>query len=236
MLKIKELNAGYGKFQVLFDITTYIKKGKIVAIVGPNGSGKSTLVKTVMGLTQVYSGKIFFKDEDITKLTIHLVTRRGISYLPQTENVFGNLTVKENLMLASYTMNKDESKERAEEVLGDFPILSKFMNKKCGLLSGGERQMIAMAMAMMRKPEIILFDEPVASLAPKIATEILNKIQELRNRYGTTVVLIEQAAKRALQLADDAILLISGRVAYEGDAKGLLTHAKLGKVYLGIKS
>lgn len=96
--------------------------------------------------------------------------------------------------------------------------------------------MIAMAMAMMRKPEIILFDEPVASLAPKIATEILNKIQELRNRYGTTVVLIEQAAKRALQLADDAILLISGRVAYEGDAKGLLTHAKLGKVYLGIKS
>ncbi|MFB0544462.1 MAG: ABC transporter ATP-binding protein [Asgard group archaeon] len=236
MLRIEDLTAGYGKFQVLFDITAHIKKGKIVAIVGPNGSGKSTLVKTIMGLTQIYSGKIFFEGDDITKLATHLVTRRGITYLSQTENVFAELMLKENLTMASYILNKNESRERVKEVLNIFPILKKFMDKKCRFLSGGERQMAAMGMAMMRKPKIVLFDEPVASLAPKISIEILDKIKELRDRYGITVVLIEQAAKRALQLADNAILLINGRVAYEGDSKGLLTHPKLGKFYLGIKS
>lgn len=236
MLRIENLNAGYGKFQVLFDITARFEKGKTVAIVGPNGSGKSTLMKTIMGLTQVYSGKIFFEGDDITKLSTHLVTRRGISYLPQTENVFAELTLKENLTMASYILNKDESRERVKEVLGIFPILKKFMDKKCRFFSGGERQMAAMAMAMMRKPKILLFDEPVASLAPKVSIQILGKIPELKENYGITVVLVEQATKRALELADSVILLTSGKVAYKGDPKGLLTHPKLGKIYLGIKS
>lgn len=235
MLTIKELNAGYGKFQVLFDVDVNIKKGKIVTIVGPNGSGKSTLIKSVMGLTRVYSGKILFKDEDITHLSTHLVTKRGISYLPQTGNVFGNLTVEENLMLAGYTLPKEDTKKRITEIIEEFPIVKKYLGKKCGFLSGGERQMVAMAMAMMRSPEMILFDEPVASLSPKAANEVLKKILELHEK-GITIVLIEQAAKKALQLADEAILMTSGKVAYKGSAKNLLAHPELGKVYLGIKS
>ncbi|MEM4188490.1 MAG: ABC transporter ATP-binding protein [Candidatus Hadarchaeum sp.] len=234
MITINGLNAGYGKFQVLFDVDVNIKKGKIVTIVGPNGSGKSTLIKSIMGLTKVYSGKILFKDEDITHLPTHLVTKRGISYLPQTGNVFGNLTVEENLMLAGYTLSKEDTKKRITETIEEFPIVKKYLGKKCGFLSGGERQMVAMAMAMIRKPEMILFDEPVASLSPKAANEVLKKILEL-NEKGITIVLIEQAAKKALQLADDAILMTSGKVAYKGSAKNLLAHPELGKVYLGIK-
>jgi len=235
MLKIKELNAGYGKFQVLFNVTTHIKKGKIVAIVGPNGSGKSTLIKSIMGLTRIYSGKIFLKNEDITGLPVHLVTRHGVSYLPQVGNIFENLTVKENLMLSCYTLDETESKERTEMVLDEFPILRKYLDKKCKFLSGGERQMLAMAMALVREPEVILFDEPTASLAPKIATQILSKIEELREKRGITIVLVEQAAKKALEVADDAILLVSGKISYQGAAEDLLAHPELGKVYLGLK-
>ncbi|MGQ9788688.1 MAG: branched-chain amino acid ABC transporter ATP-binding protein [Candidatus Hadarchaeaceae archaeon] len=234
MLEIKGLNAGYGKFQVLFDVDANIKKGKIVTVVGPNGSGKSTLIKSVMGLTKVYSGKILFKDEDITRLPTHLVTKLGISYLPQTGNVFGNLTVEENLMLAGYTLSKEDTRKRVTETIEEFPIVKKYLGKKCGFLSGGERQMVAMAMAMMRKPEMILFDEPVASLSPKAANEVVKKILELHEK-GITIVLIEQAAKKALQVADEAILMTSGKVAYKGNAKYLLAHPELGKVYLGIK-
>ncbi|MGC8816927.1 MAG: ABC transporter ATP-binding protein [Candidatus Hadarchaeum sp.] len=235
MLTIRGLNAGYGKFQVLFDVNAEVKKGKILTIVGPNGSGKSTLIKTVMGMTKVYSGKITFKNDDITGLSTHLVTKRGISYLPQTGNVFSNLTVEENLMLAGYTLSKEDTKKRISETIEEFPIVKKYLRKKCGFLSGGERQMVAMAMAMIRKPEMILFDEPVASLSPKAANEVMKKILEL-NKRGITVVLIEQAAKKALQIADDALLMTSGKVTYQGSAKNLLAHPELGKVYLGIKS
>jgi len=235
MLKIKDLNSGYGKFQVLFNVTTHIKKGKIVAIVGPNGSGKSTLIKSIMGLTQVYSGKIFLGNKDITRLPVHLVTRHGVSYLPQVGNIFENLTVRENLMLSCYTLNETESKERTKMVLDEFPTLRKYINKKCRFLSGGERQMLAMAMALVREPKLILFDEPTASLAPKIAAQILDKIQELREGRGITIALVEQAAKKALGVADDAILLVAGKISYQGEAEDLLAHPELGKVYLGLR-
>jgi branched-chain amino acid transport system ATP-binding protein len=235
MLEIKNLNAGYGKFQVLFDVTTHLEKGSITAIVGPNGSGKSTLLKTIMGLTQVYSGKIFLEGKDITKLPTHLVSKLGISYLPQVGNTFQNLTIRENLMLACYMLNKDESKERIEEIICEFPMLRKYMNKKCLALSGGERQMLAMAMALTRKPKIILFDEPTASLAPKIADQVLTKVKDLREKYGISVILVEQAARKCLQIADEAILLVSGKLSYQGDAKEFLNNPELGKLYLGLK-
>jgi branched-chain amino acid transport system ATP-binding protein len=235
MLEIQDVNAGYGRLHVLFDINTKMKDKDITVIVGPNGSGKSTLLKTVMGITQVYSGKILFNERNIQGLPPHVVTRLGIAYLPQVNNVFANLKVKENLLMAGYALGRDEAKERAKEVLGDFPILNEYMGRRAGTLSGGERQMLAMAMAMMRRPKIMLFDEPTGNLSPKMAIEVLNKIVKLRDDYGVTLLLAEQNARRALEHGDEALLLVSGRVMYEGNSQELLKHPELGQVYLGVK-
>jgi branched-chain amino acid transport system ATP-binding protein len=220
---------------VLFDINAKAEDKEITVMVGPNGSGKSTLLKTIMGITQVYSGKILFNGDNILGRPPHTITKLGIAYLPQVDNVFTNLKVRENLVMAGYILKENEAKERLQEALEDFPVLKGYMDRRAGTLSGGERQMLAMAMAMIRRPQIMLFDEPTASLAPKIALEVLNKIIDLRDNHNMTVVLAEQNARRALDHADQAILLVSGRVMYEGDSKELLNHKELGKVYLGIK-
>ena len=235
MLKIENLNAGYKDIQVLFDVSLNVGEEEICVLVGPNGSGKSTLLKTVMGLTQIYSGEIRFNGETITGLPPHKITKLGIAYLPQIDNVFSNLKVRENLWMAGYILEERTLKERVEEVLEDFPILKDYLNRRAGTLSGGERQMLAMAMAMMRRPKIMLFDEPTGNLAPKIAVQVLNKIAELREKYGITIILAEQNAKKALELGDRAILLVSGRVKFEGKSRDLLSHPELGKIYLGIK-
>ncbi|HDM44911.1 MAG TPA: ABC transporter ATP-binding protein [Candidatus Bathyarchaeota archaeon] len=235
MLKIENLNAGYKDIQVLFDVSLNVGEEEICVLVGPNGSGKSTLLKTVMGLTQIYSGEIRFNGETITGLPTHKITKLGIAYLPQIDNVFSNLKVRENLWMAGYILEERTLKERVEEVLEDFPVLKDYLNRRAGTLSGGERQMLAMAMAMMRRPKIMLFDEPTGNLAPKIAVQVLNKIAELREKYGITIVLAEQNAKKALELGDRAILLVSGRVKFEGKSRDLLSHPELGKIYLGIK-
>jgi branched-chain amino acid transport system ATP-binding protein len=235
MLEIQNVNSGYGKLHVLFDIETKMKERDITVIVGPNGSGKSTLLKTIMGITQVYSGKILFNGRNMLGLPPHVVTRLGIAYLPQVDNVFANLKVKENLVMAGYALGKNEAKEHAKMVLDDFPFLNEYLGRKAGTLSGGERQMLAMAMAMMRRPKIMLYDEPTGSLAPKMAIEVLDKIVKLRDDYGITLVLVEQNARRALEVGDKALLLVSGKVMYDGEAQKLLKHPELGKVYLGIK-
>ncbi len=235
MLEIQDINAGYGRLHVLFDVTTKMKEKDITVIVGPNGSGKSTLLKTVMGITQVYSGKILFNGRNILGLPSHTVTKLGVAYLPQVDNVFANLKVSENLLMAGYILRTQEAKERAKEVLDDFPVLKEYMGRRAGTLSGGERQMLAMAMATMRRPQIMLFDEPTGSLAPKMAFEVLDKIVKLRDDYGMTLVLAEQNARRALEHGDAAILLVSGRVMYEGNSQELLKHPELGQVYLGVK-
>jgi len=236
VLNIEDINAGYGRLHVLFDINAAVDDKEITVLVGPNGSGKSTLLKTVMGITRVYSGKILLNGGNITGLPPHGVTKLGIAYLPQVDNVFANLSVRENLLMAGYIIGKREAKEHTKEVLEDFPVLQGYMDRKAATLSGGERQMLAMAMSMMRRPRIMLFDEPTASLAPKIAVEVLSKIEYFRDNYGMTVVLAEQNARRALELGDRAILLVSGRVAYSGDSNELLNHEELGKVYLGVKT
>jgi branched-chain amino acid transport system ATP-binding protein len=234
-LEISNLNAGYQNIQVLFNINATIPKQKITVIVGPNGSGKSTFVKTIMGLTNVYSGEILFNTSNVTGLAPHIMTQRGIAYLPQVNNIFADLKVRENLRMSSYILSNDETQVRTSDALENFPILQKYLNQRAGNLSGGQRQMLAMAMAMIRQPQIMLFDEPTGSLAPKLAFEVLDKIVELREQYGLTIVLVEQNARRALERGDKALLLVSGQVMHEGSSRALLDHEDLGQLYLGIK-
>jgi branched-chain amino acid transport system ATP-binding protein len=233
LLTIEKLNAGYKTLQILFDVTITAPRNLLTVVVGPNGSGKSTLLKTVFGLTKIYSGKLFLDGLDITGLPPHKVAEKGIAYLPQVDNVFSNLTVYENLLIAGYGLKRDE--DAVTDVLEMFPHLKTYRNRKAAEMSGGERQMLAIAMALIRKPKLMLFDEPTGNLSPKMATQILNVIKELRDSHGKTIILAEQNAKKALEIGDKAVLLVSGRPVYEGDSQTLLQHEELGKLYLGIR-
>ena len=234
MIKTENLNTGYGKLQILFDVNVEVEKGKITTIVGPNGSGKSTFLKSLFGLTDIYSAKILYEGKDITYMPPHEKTKYGISFLPQTNNVFTNLSVKENLKIAGYILNKDELKERMEFALNVFPELKGVLNRKSGTLSGGQRQMLAMATALVRKTKLLILDEPTAQLSPKLADVIFDKIVELRDDYDITPLLVEQNAKKALEISDNGYMFVSGRVAYGGSAKSLLEHEKFQSYFLGI--
>ncbi len=235
MIRIRNLNAGYGRLHILFDVNMDVKDREITVIVGPNGSGKSTLLKSIFGLTKIYSGSIDFDGVELTGLMSHEIAKRGVAYLPQVDNVFANLTVRENMMMAGYTIrDKSEIESRVKEVSEMFPIIRKYWERKAGTLSGGERQMVAMAMALIRRPRVMMFDEPTGNLAPKIAKEVLGKIVELRDSLGMTILLVEQNARRALEIGDRSYLLVSGRLMFEGEPQELLSHPELAKLYLGI--
>ena len=235
MLELVNLNAGYGKLQVLYNISAKFKDKKITVIIGPNGSGKSTLLKAIMNMVNVYSGKVKINGNDITDMPSHKRVSEGLAYLPQVGNVFTTLTVRENLRIAGYTLNQDEKKPKIEEALDFFPVLRKYINKKVIKLSGGERQMLAMAMALIKDAHIMLFDEPFGSLAPKLSRAVLNNIIRLNEELGMTTILVEQIVKEALTVGDEAYLLVSGRIKFEGEADELLNNPELGKLYLGVK-
>lgn len=234
MIYTKSLSAGYGEVNVLFDIDSRIEDKKITAIVGPNGSGKSTYLKSLFGLTTIYSGRVFYKDEDITRMPAHDRTKMGIAYLPQVDNIFNNLTVKENLTIAGYTLPEDEFEERKEVSLNTFPELKGFMNRKAGTLSGGERQFLATATALIRKAEVVMMDEPSAALSPKFAEMMFDKVVELRDEFKLTIALVEQNVEKALGISENAYLLISGKIAFEGKSEELLEHEKFEKLCMGL--
>ncbi len=235
MLKVTGISAGYGNLQVLDGVTMEAAPGKITVIVGPNGSGKSTLLKSISGIASVFDGTIQVDDQVITHMSPTEVARSGVAYLPQTENVFTNLTVRENLRLAGYTVHERDYPQRVKVALELFPQLSRYLSTKSANLSGGERQMVAMAMALMRKPTVVLFDEPTANLAPKVATQVLNTISSITNDMNLTTVLVEQNAKRALEIGSEAFLLVSGKTVFSGTCRELLDHKELGKLYLGLQ-
>ncbi|RNJ75791.1 MAG: ABC transporter ATP-binding protein [Nitrosopumilus sp. B06] len=234
MVEIKNLYAGYGNSHIIFGIDFEAKKKDITVVVGPNGSGKSTLLKSIFGLCSVYSGEISYSGEDITGLAPHVIARKKIAYLPQTNNVFADLTIRENLVMAGYTLDPDVQAERMPEVLETFPILKKYETQKAAILSGGQRQMLAMSMALSRRPQLMLFDEPTASLSPKLAGEVLSKINEMRDSFGITIILVEQNTKRALELGDHVYLVAGGRRVFEGKSEQLLEQPDLGRLYLGL--
>ncbi len=234
MLDVKDVFAGYGKLQILNGVRLNAKASEVTVIVGPNGSGKSTLLKTVAGLTTLYQGTIKHNEQDITGWPSHKIARSGIAFLPQTDNVFTNLTITENLKLAGYKISQDDYRRRLKRIFELFPQLSAYTNTKAFSLSGGERQMLAMALALVREPNVMMFDEPTANLAPKIATQVLNLIASLAKDIGLTVILAEQNAKRALEIGDIAYLLVGGKNTFEGTARELLEHRELGRLYLGV--
>lgn len=235
MLKVDGVSSGYGKLQILTDISLEAQPGEVTVVVGPNGSGKSTLLKSIAGLTNIYKGTVSIDQKALSGHPPHVIARMGVAYLPQTESVFTQLKVSENFRMAAYMVSKEEYQARLKDSLGVFPQLESYMNSKVVNLSGGERQMVAMTMALLRKPQVILFDEPTANLSPKYATQVLKTINSIVKDRGLTVVLVEQNAKRALEMGDRAYLLVGGRNAFVGTAKELLSHQELAKLYLGMK-
>jgi branched-chain amino acid transport system ATP-binding protein len=235
MIKAKGLNAGYGPAQVLFDFDFNVDEGEKVAVIGPNGSGKSTLLKTVMGLTTLYSGAVEFDGVNISRMEPFERARLGLAYLPQVGSTFDNLTIRENLRMAGYTLPKDQREERIGEVIEIFPILKAYVNDPVRILSGGMRQMLATGIALMRRPKLMMFDEPTANLAPKLAEEVMDKIFEIESQLGITVVIVEQNAAMVLENCDTAYLLVNGMSSYHGDSKELLNNPRFGQIFLGVE-
>ena len=235
MLGVVDLCAGYGKLQILNGVRLDAVQGKITVIVGPNGSGKSTLLKAISGIATVFQGNIELDGVALTNRSPTEIARLGVAYLPQTDNVFTVLTVRENLRLAGYTVSERDYPKRFAAALELFPQLSRYLGTKSSNLSGGERQMVAMAMAMMRRPTVVMFDEPTANLAPKIATQVLQTIASITKSMNLTTVLVEQNAKRALEMGDKAFLLVSGKNVFSGTCRELLEHEELGRLYLGLQ-
>jgi branched-chain amino acid transport system ATP-binding protein len=235
-LSVDGISAGYGKLQILTDVSLSATPGQLTIVVGPNGSGKSTLLKSIAGLTSIYAGTVRIDGRTISNLPSHVIARSGVAYLPQTDSTFANLTVAENFKMAAYTVSKKDFDERIKDAFNIFPQLESYIRTKVVSLSGGERQMVAMTMALVRKPQVILFDEPTANLSPKYATQVLKTVQSLAKDRGLTIVLVEQNARRALEIGDSAYLLVGGRNAFKGTAKELLSHQELAKMYLGVKA
>ncbi|MDA4131679.1 MAG: ATP-binding cassette domain-containing protein, partial [Thaumarchaeota archaeon] len=196
----------------------------------------STLLKTIAGVADLFEGKIELEGKPMGGLTGHQIARMGVAYLPQTESVFTRLTVSENMMMAGYTVGKTDLDERLEEVLRLFPQISSYMHTKAQNLSGGERQMVAMGMALIRKPKMMMLDEPTANLSPKIAAQTLKTIGSLSTDLGITVLLVEQNARKALEMGDKAYLLVGGRNAFNGSCGELLQHKEFAQMYLGLKA
>jgi len=235
LLKVADLCAGYGNLQVLDGVSMRASPGKVTVIVGPNGSGKSTLLKSISGIASVTRGSVTLDELVLTNKSPTDVARAGVAYLPQTENVFTNLTVRENLRLAGYTVKEADYPQRVKAALEIFPQLTRYLGSRSSNLSGGERQMVAMAMALMRKPTVVMFDEPTANLSPKVATQVLDTISSITKGMNLTTVLVEQNAKRALEMGDEAFLLVSGKNVFSGTCRELLDHRELGRLYLGLQ-
>lgn len=213
MLIIQELIAGYGRIPILRNVNIRVAEKDIVAVLGPNGAGKSTLLNTVMGLTTVFNGLIKFNDIVLNKMKPYEIVRLGINLVPQTGNVFPNLTVEENLVLGTYTRRKDPEVSRdIESVFNLFPELEKRRKQKAKTLSGGERQMLAIARGLLAKPILLLLDEPTAGLAPIVATEVIKKIKEINETTGITIIIAEQNVKKTLEIANKAYVLIGGEI------------------------
>ncbi|MFH1500792.1 MAG: ABC transporter ATP-binding protein [archaeon] len=232
MLRIKELNAGYDGMEILRKVNFHASEKEIVAIIGPNGAGKSTLLKSIFNLTSIYSGKIDFNGKNITKKASYKLIKEGISFVPQGRQVFGDLTVKENLEMGAFII-KDKAKvnKKLQEIFKMFPFLKERQDEYAFKLSGGQQQMLAIGRALMQDPKLLLLDEPSLGLAPKIMKEVFKTVQDI-NKKGVGIIVVEQNARQAVKIADRTYILENGEVALTG-GKEILKDKKVQSIYLG---
>jgi ABC-type branched-subunit amino acid transport system ATPase component len=231
ILETEGVVAGYlPEVDILNGVSIKVSEGEIVTVVGPNGAGKSTLIKTIFGLLHPREGRVEFQGEDIAGLKPHDITRRGLSYVPQLDNVFPTLTVEENLEMGS--LDRSTTHDQMARMYELFPRLGERRAQDAGTMSGGERQMVAMAKSLMPNPKVLLLDEPSAGLAPAFVDAIFEKTQEV-NREGVTIVMVEQNARRALEMSDRGYVLDLGQDRFEGRGPELLTDPKVAELYLG---
>ncbi len=235
ILSIEKVSAGYGDVTIVREVSLSVDKGSIAAIIGPNGSGKSTLLKSLFGFARLFSGHINYNGKDVTGFKPDRLINMGIGYVPQVNNVFPNLTIAENLDMGAYQLNgRERIKAKMAEMYEMFPELGKRKSALAGNLSGGERQMIAIARAMMPLPHVLLLDEPLASLSPKPANTILSKLRMIKGA-GTAIVMVEQNVRKALSIADYGYVLVDGACAIQGNAESLLSEDSSKQKYLGLE-
>ena len=233
MLEVNDLEVYYGVIQAIKGISFHVDKGEVVALIGANGAGKTTTLHTVTGLLSPKSGQVLFEEREITKVPAHKIVSMGMAHVPEGRRVFAELSVYENLKMGAYTRNdKSEIEESLKNVYKRFPRLEERKNQMAGTLSGGEQQMLAMGRALMSRPKIILMDEPSMGLSPIMVNEIFDIIRSV-SESGTTVLLVEQNAKKALSIADRAYVLETGKIVLAGNAKDLLEDDSIKKAYLG---
>ena len=232
ILEAENITAGYtSEVNILSNVGMQLKSGQIVSVIGPNGAGKSTLLKTIFGILKPAKGKIRLRGADITGLKPDKIAKKGISYVPQINNVFPSLTIQENLDMGAFIRSDDYS-QRLDQIYQLFPILGERKKQKAGQLSGGQRQMVAMGRALMVDPQVLLLDEPSAGLAPNLVEMIFEKIIDI-NKTGVSMIIVEQNAREALKMADHGYVLAMGRNVLDDSGKALLNNEEVGRLYLG---
>lgn len=234
MLEVERVNAGYGKIQVLWDVSLHIESGEIVALVRANSAGKTTLLKSISGLKQPSSGVVTFEGRRITGLKSHDIVSQGISHIPEGRQLFADMSVRENLEMGAYLPAAWKIRaETIEKVFDIFPILKERQNQLARTLSGGQQQMVAMARGLMSRPKLCIIDEPSCGLAPIVVAEMFSVIQGLR-REGIAIFLVEQNVQQTLEISDRAYVLENGRIVLEGESRKLLNEELIKKAYLGL--
>lgn len=231
VLKLDGIDAGYSEAAVLHNIHMTVEADEVVVIIGPNGAGKSTAMKSVFGLLNIMKGQVLLGGQDITNTPPNVVVTQGVCYVPQTGNVFVNLSVQENLEMGAFT-RRDDFQPRLKDIYEMFPDLAAKRNQSAGSLSGGQRQMVAMGKALMLEPKILLLDEPTAGLSPKYRAEIFQTVKDI-NATGVPILMVEQNAKQALAIADRAYVLVDGQNRHDGTGAEMLADPEVARMFLG---
>tara|TARA_B100000686_G_scaffold226859_1_gene234160 strand:- start:23 stop:739 length:717 start_codon:yes stop_codon:yes gene_type:complete len=232
ILECNGIAAGYVKgLNILQGVDLVVSEGEIVSIIGPNGAGKSTLLKAIMGLINVSAGRFYINGSDKTNLPTHKIVNQGVGYVPQVENVFPSLSIEENIEIGAWSLNKNR-KSSVNKILEDFPMLNERKKEKAGNLSGGQRQILALARSLVTSPALLLLDEPSAGLSPVAIKEVFAAIKEINDK-GVSILLVEQNAKRALSFSNRGYVLDQGRNAYQGEGSELLNDPRVVDLYLG---